>query len=107
MDDTFRSQINWHGVQLDELSPRCALREVCTELNLYFFIDGARMGSALMSTEADWSMADIAALADVFYIGGTKWRLALGEAVVIVHSSLQTDFRYHLKQRGACSPKVA
>ena len=87
------------------LSELRALREVCTELNLYFFIDGARMGSALMSTEADWSMADIAALADVFYIGGTKNGALLGEAVVIVHPSLQTDFRYHLKQRGALLAK--
>ena len=82
-----------------------ALREVCTALNLYFFIDGARLGSALMSTETDWTLADIAALADVFYIGGTKNGALLGEAVVIVHPSLQTDFRYHLKQRGALLAK--
>ena len=82
-----------------------ALREACTELNLYFFIDGARLGSALMSSEADWTMADSAALADVFYIGGTKNGALLGEAVVIVNPSLQTDFRYHLKQRGALLAK--
>ena len=82
-----------------------ALRAVCDELGLYFFLDGARLGSALMSTDADWTLADIAALADVFYIGGTKNGALLGEAVVIVNPTLQTDFRYHLKQRGALLAK--
>lgn len=82
-----------------------ALREVCTAHNLYFFIDGARIGSALMSAGADWTLADIAALADVFYIGGTKNGALLGEAIVIVNPVLQADFRYHLKQRGALLAK--
>lgn len=88
--------------QLKELQ---ALRAVCDALSLYLFVDGARLGSALMSTGADWRLSDIASLADVFYIGGTKNGALLGEAIVIVNPFLQADFRYHLKQRGALLAK--
>lgn len=82
-----------------------SIKDTCTALGLYLYIDGARMGSALMSHETDWSLADIAALADVFYIGGTKNGALLGEAIVIVNSALQSHFRFHLKQRGALLAK--
>ncbi len=81
------------------------LRALCNELNLYFYIDGARMGAALMSAECDWTLADIARLADAFYIGGTKNGALLGEALVIVNPNLQTDFRYAMKQHGALLAK--
>ncbi|MFQ9807549.1 MAG: beta-eliminating lyase-related protein [Christensenellales bacterium] len=54
---------------LDELK---ALREVCDRLGLILFVDGARLGSALTSPECDMTLKDLAALADCFYIGGTK-----------------------------------
>ncbi|TDR31997.1 threonine aldolase family protein [Hydromonas duriensis] len=82
-----------------------ALRACCDTHGLYLYMDGARLGAALMSHDADWDLADIAALADVFYIGGTKNGAVLGEAIVIVHPDLQVDFRYHLKQRGALLAK--
>jgi len=46
-----------------------------------------------------------ASLCDVFYIGGTKVGALFGEAVVIMHPSLQSDFRYLIKQRGGMLAK--
>ncbi len=77
----------------------------CREHGLYLYMDGARLGSAVTSPGADLSMADIARLVDVFYVGGTKNGALLGEALVIVNPELQRDFRYHLKQRGALLAK--
>ncbi|MBX9577907.1 MAG: low specificity L-threonine aldolase [Chthoniobacterales bacterium] len=82
-----------------------ALRAVCNEHQLYFFLDGARLGNAVMAEGNDADLADIAALCDAFYIGGTKNGALLGEAVVIVNPALQDSFRYHLKQRGALMAK--
>lgn len=82
-----------------------ALRAVCNEHQLYFFLDGARLGNAMMAEGNDADLADIAALCDAFYIGGTKNGALLGEAVVIVNPVLQDSFRYHLKQRGALMAK--
>ena len=50
-------------------------------------------------------MADIAALTDVFYIGGTKNGALFGEAVVILNPVLDEDFRYMIKQRGGMLAK--
>ncbi|MFQ9445983.1 MAG: beta-eliminating lyase-related protein [Christensenellales bacterium] len=82
---------------LDELK---ALREVCDRLGLILFVDGARLGSALTSPECDMTLKDLAALADCFYIGGTKNGLLFGEAMVIVNPALQKDFRYMIKHNG-------
>jgi len=84
-----------------------AIKEVCEKLNLYLFIDGARLGSAVNSKNADFTFADIADIADAFYIGGTKNGALFGEAIVITNDDLKTDFRYHLKQRGAMLAKGA
>lgn len=40
--------------------------------NLYLFIDGARLGSALVLKDAP-TLQEMALYSDVFYIGGTKW----------------------------------
>ena len=45
------------------------------------------------------------ALADIFWIGGTKAGTLFGEAIVIPNSSLADDFDYHIKQRGALLAK--
>lgn len=71
---------------------------------LYLFLDGARLGSALVQNDAP-SMADIANYTDAFYIGGTKMGAMFGEALVIVNDDLKTDFRYQLKQKGAMLAK--
>ena len=65
----------------------------------------ARLGSALTSPECDMTLKDLAALADCFYIGGTKNGLLFGEAMVIVNPVLQKDFRYMIKQRGGMFAK--
>ena len=49
-----------------------AVREFCNRWNLLLFIDGARIGVAVASDISDVEMADIAELADAFFIGGTK-----------------------------------
>ncbi len=77
----------------------------CKENDLYLYVDGARLGSALASSESGMNLSDLAALADVFYIGGTKNGALLGEAIVICGKDAQKDFRYHLKQRGALLAK--
>jgi len=85
--------------ELEELSV------FCRQSGLILFMDGARLPSALMASSNDLTMPDIARLTDVFYIGGTKCGALLGEAVVITNKSLQADFGYHIKQRGAMLAK--
>lgn len=82
-----------------------ALRALCNAHDLYLYMDGARLGTALVAENADVSLADLAHFADVFYIGGTKNGALLGEAIIIVNPALQADFRYALKQRGALLAK--
>ena len=86
----------------EELS---AIRRACDENNLFLFIDGARLGYGLASKENEVTLPDIAAVADVFYIGGTKLGALLGEAVVIPNHKLKKDFRYFMKQKGAILAK--
>lgn len=78
---------------------------VCKELSLPLFLDGARLGYGLASLQNDLSLADIASLCDVFYIGGTKVSALFGEAVVINNPLLKKDFRYFIKQHGAMLAK--
>ena len=81
------------------------IRGVCDRNRLLLYIDGARLGSALMAEGCDVTLADMARLADAFYIGGTKNGALLGEALVISNPALQADFRFHLKQKGALLAK--
>ncbi|MEH7336367.1 aminotransferase class V-fold PLP-dependent enzyme [Neobacillus drentensis] len=81
------------------------LSEFCRKNNLILYMDGARLGSALCSTENDLTLNDIAALVDAFYIGGTKNGALIGEALVICRESLKEDFRFHMKQKGALLAK--
>lgn len=82
-----------------------ALRRVCDASGLLLYIDGARIGYALTSEKCDFTLQDIAGLADTFYIGGTKNGLLFGEALVIVNPLLQTDFLHLMKQAGALTAK--
>ena len=82
-----------------------ALSHTCGELGLHLYLDGARMGCALASDASDLALPELAALVDMFYLGGTKNGALLGEAIVIVNPALQEKFRYHLKQRGALLAK--
>ena len=90
---------------LYSLSELEALSAVCRELGLYLFLDGARLGYGLVAGGYDVTMADIARLCDVFYIGGTKVGALFGEAVVISNPALKEDFRYIIKQHGGMLAK--
>ena len=87
------------------LSELEALSATCKEYGLYLFLDGARLGYGLAAADNDVTMADIARLCDVFYIGGTKVGALFGEAVVISNPALKEDFRYLIKQRGGMLAK--
>ncbi|WP_227430966.1 threonine aldolase family protein [Psychrobacter sp. I-STPA6b] len=82
-----------------------AISDYCRAHQLYLFIDGARLGSALASEENTGSLADIAELADIFWLGGTKMGAMFGEAIIIPNTKLAEDFAVHLKQRGALMAK--
>ena len=87
------------------LSELEALSEACHNLGLYLFLDGARLGYGLVAKGNDVTLADIARLCDVFYIGGTKVGALFGEAVVIGNPALAEDFRYIIKQHGGMLAK--
>ena len=82
-----------------------SLRKVCDKYNLYLFMDGARLGSALTCSICNTQPNIIAKTCDAFYIGGTKNGLMLGEALVIVNEKLGEDFRYVIKNKGAMLSK--
>ena len=69
------------------------------------FIDGARLGYALMANGADAALSDIAELSDVFYIGGTKLGALFGEAVVITNPDICPYFFTTVKAHGALLAK--
>jgi len=77
----------------------------CKKLGLYLYMDGARLGNALVAKGNDLSLADICSYTDMFYIGGTKNGALYGEAFVIKNTNLKTNFRYALKQRGMMMAK--
>lgn len=87
---------------LDELT---ALSDVCHEAGIPLYMDGARLGYALASGASDVSLADVARLCDVFYIGGTKVGALFGEAVVTSRPELQPHFFSIVKQHGALLAK--
>ncbi|MBE6792423.1 MAG: aminotransferase class V-fold PLP-dependent enzyme [Ruminococcaceae bacterium] len=82
-----------------------ALRAACDKWGLFLYVDGARLSYALASEGNDVTAADLGALCDAFYIGGTKVGALFGEAMVINHPALQEDFRYILKQHGGMLAK--
>lgn len=82
-----------------------AIRAVCDKNHLLLYADGARLGSALTAAGCDVTLADMARLTDAFYIGGTKNGALIGEALVLCNPALQTDFRFHMKQKGALLAK--
>ncbi|MDD6302548.1 MAG: aminotransferase class I/II-fold pyridoxal phosphate-dependent enzyme [Bacillales bacterium] len=81
------------------------LSKVCRDNDLYLFVDGARLSSAIMSKDNDIDPSDFAKYTDAFYIGGTKIGLLNGEALVINNDELKKDFIYQIKNRGALNAK--
>ena len=119
VDDHFGDETHEHIVQPGmvyisfptengTLYSRAELKElyaVCQKNGLPLFIDGARLGYGLATPENDLTLADMARLCDVFYIGGTKVGALFGEAVVIANPAYAADFRYLIKQRGGMLAK--
>jgi len=87
---------------LEELRKISALAK---QRGLILFLDGARLGAALASSKSDATLADIASLVDIFWIGGTKVGALLGEAIVVCNPVLAEDFAFHVKQRGGMLAK--
>jgi threonine aldolase len=84
------------------------LREISAlakQRGLFLFLDGARLGAALASDKSDATLANIASLVDLFWIGGTKVGALLGEAIVVCNPALTEDFAFHVKQRGGMLAK--
>ena len=81
-----------------------ALSAVCHTYHMPLFVDGARLGYALVSEGTDVTLADLARLTDVFYIGGTKVGALCGEAVVFPHGA-PAHFMTMVKQQGALLAK--
>lgn len=74
------------------------------ENDLFLYIDGARLGSALVLEDAP-SLKDIASCCDAFTIGGTKMGAMFGEALLIVNEKIKDQFRFQMKQKGALLAK--
>lgn len=81
------------------------LSNFCQEHQIYLYLDGARLGSALTASSNSLQLSDYARLTDAFYIGGTKNGALFGEALVISNPLLQDCFRFSMKQKGALLAK--
>ena len=79
--------------------------QFCQEKDLYLFVDGARLGHALTAETNDLTLEDFGKYSDAFYLGGTKNGALIGEAIIINNESLQEEFGFHLKQKGAMLAK--
>lgn len=77
---------------------------ICHDYHLPLYIDGARLGFGLAASP-DVTLPDVARLADVFYIGGTKMGALFGEAVVCTTPELLHRFFPLQKAHGAVMAK--
>lgn len=96
-----------HPTELGTLYSRKELEEIshiCREYEIPLFLDGARLGYGLMSSNTDVTLQDVAQLCDVFYIGGTKVGALCGEAVVFPEKAPR-HFLTSVKQHGALLAK--
>lgn len=82
------------------------LYKMCKKYNLYLYMDGARLGSALVSRPNNLTLRDIYENTDLFYIGGTKNGALLGEAFIIRNPELRPNFRFLIKQHCAMLAKA-
>ena len=90
---------------LDSRIARRLKQDGATERDLKLFVDGARLAYALASPSNDVTLADLARLTDVFYIGGTKCGALFGEAVVFPKPNTVPHFFTIVKQSGALLAK--
>ena len=78
---------------------------VCRQYDLKLFIDGARLGYGLASSECDFDLPWLAHHCDAFYIGGTKVGALCGEAVVFPRGNAPRHFMNIVKRHGALLAK--
>lgn len=81
------------------------LSEVCRKWEIPLYMDGARLAYAIASPDTDLDLPTIAALCDVFYVGGTKVGCLCGEAVVFPRGNAPRGFFTMIKQQGALMAK--
>ncbi len=81
------------------------LHRVCRQYGLLLYVDGARLIYGLQSPNTDVTLADLAALTDAFYIGGTKAGALCGEALVFPRGNAPRHFFTSVKQHGALFAK--
>ena len=97
-----------HPTEYGTLYSREELMEIsslCRAHQIPLYLDGARLAYALACPQNDLTLADLAALCDVFYIGGTKCGALFGEAVVIPNAETIPHFFTIIKQHGALLSK--
>ena len=90
----------WHRLNRIEDAPNCARSPRWPGAGV-----SSCSSTAPASDRNDATLADIALLVDLFWIGGTKLGALLGEAIVVCNPSLTEDFAFHLKQRGGMLAK--
>lgn len=81
-----------------------AISEVCSQEDIPLYIDGARLAYALAANPGV-TLPDVARIADVFYIGGTKCGALFGEALVTRRPELLPRFDSLIKMHGAMMAK--
>ena len=97
-----------HPTEYGTLYSRAELTEIsalCRSYKIPLYPDGARLAYALSCPQNDLTLADLAALCDVFYLGGTKCGALFGEAVVIPKAGTIPHFFTIIKQHGALLAK--
>jgi threonine aldolase len=78
---------------------------ICQKYKIPLFIDGARLGYGLASSECDFDISWLAHHCDAFYIGGTKVGALCGEAVVFPRGNAPRQFFTIVKRHGALLAK--
>lgn len=81
------------------------IKKVCEEYDIPLYADGARLAYGLQAQGTDVTLKDLAAICDVFYIGGTKCGALFGEAVVTRRPELLPRFVSLIKLHGATLAK--
>lgn len=82
-----------------------SLAQVAHDHHMPLYIDGARLGYALVADSNDATLPDLARVADVFTIGGTKVGAMCGEAVVFTKKNMPDHFVTLIKRNGALLAK--
>lgn len=82
-----------------------SLHAVCKKWGMALYIDGARLAYGLAAGNGAPTIKELAALCDVFYIGGTKCGALFGEAVVTRRPELFRRFFTLMKSHGAVLAK--